>query len=528
MKIIKLLAISFCLFIANMIVYAQECYTPSTAPPAWLFNPSLRSTSNIPSSYTVRVFFHIVRSSGGNGLGSNIISTMISKLNSDFLSSGIQFQSDGFDFIDNDAFYNIITQFQYESLCSVNSHTNAIDVYILGTTTMGMTSGVAPFGIPSTSFIVHGNRYNTTTLSHEMGHCLGLYHTHHGTVNELGGDDQQCTELVNGSNAATCGDYISDTPADPNLWIGCNYSGGNLVDANNQFYVPDSKNYMAYSEHTCRNMFTTLQKERMRDFIANTPILQNVIVHAISGNDLVPCSGNVLFYVPAPSVSWSVSSNLQIIIGSGTHTITVSKASSGTSQSGTINATYTMGGVTYNLSKNVAVGARYITSLNASSYNVYPGATISFEASPNFSSSEGDYEWIVSPSSGVIQSAWRHTNVITFPTSGPYTVGVRSTASCITPGTYTTVQLGSRLPSFISSVRVSGKLVDVSFDPGFFVAKQLVIWRLLYLMTGIPVASGQIYSSGGTLDFNYLPAGIYLLQIDLGNGTIETHKIVLI
>jgi hypothetical protein len=64
--------------------------------------------------------------------------------------------------------------------------------------------------------MIHGSYYNTSVLSHEMGHCLGLYHTHHGTVTEEG-DSFQCPELVNGSNSSTCGDYIADTPADPNI-----------------------------------------------------------------------------------------------------------------------------------------------------------------------------------------------------------------------------------------------------------------------------------------------------------------------
>ena len=53
-------------------------------------------------------------------------------------------------------------------------------------------------------------------ISHEMGHVLFLWHTHHGTYPE-GGDPNQCMELVDGSNSTICGDYISDTPADPNI-----------------------------------------------------------------------------------------------------------------------------------------------------------------------------------------------------------------------------------------------------------------------------------------------------------------------
>ena len=56
---------------------------------------------------------------------------------------------------------------------------------------------------------VRNDRYATSTVAHEMGHCLGLYHTHNGT-----GDNNGTPELVNGSNSSTAGDYITDTPAD--------------------------------------------------------------------------------------------------------------------------------------------------------------------------------------------------------------------------------------------------------------------------------------------------------------------------
>ena len=62
---------------------------------------------------------------------------------------------------------------------------------------------------------VRNDRYATSTVAHEMGHCLGLYHTHNGT-----GDNNGTPELVNGSNSSTAGDYITDTPADPNRWNG--------------------------------------------------------------------------------------------------------------------------------------------------------------------------------------------------------------------------------------------------------------------------------------------------------------------
>jgi hypothetical protein len=94
---------------------------------------------------------------------------------------------------------------------------------------------------------------NGSTLAHELGHLFGLPHTHGGSADEL----------VDGSNCATEGDYICDTPADPTLSnsvvsINCIYTG-TATDANGMQYVPDPNNIMSYSRKNCRNYFSPIQ-----------------------------------------------------------------------------------------------------------------------------------------------------------------------------------------------------------------------------------------------------------------------------
>jgi hypothetical protein len=281
-------------------------------------------------TYTLRIFVHIVRSNSGSGLGSGIVSTIVSKLNADYTNTGIQFQSIGSDFIDNNTFYNDLATYEYAALYATNSHTNAIDIYVLGTSTTTYSVAGAAASIPSTALWIHGNYYNKSVLSHEMGHCIGLYHTHHGTVTESGGDTQQCKELVNGSNSSTCGDYVSDTPADPNLWDGCNYTGNaNNHDTNNQQYSPNPSNYMAYSDYTCWNLFTSVQKQRMKDFIVNTAILQNVVIITISGPTHF-CTDGTFQVNNLPSdaaISAVRTSNSLLTTGVSNTTITVNNSS---------------------------------------------------------------------------------------------------------------------------------------------------------------------------------------------------------
>lgn len=83
------------------------------------------------------------------------------------------------------------------------------------------------------------------TLTHEVGHYLGLYHTF--------GNYQSCNEALSESNCVTSGDFICDTPPTaPNFQ--CNT------------LCPDAQveNYMDYSQQFCKNMFTQGQKDRMR------------------------------------------------------------------------------------------------------------------------------------------------------------------------------------------------------------------------------------------------------------------------
>jgi len=305
-------------FIAIMIVAQNECITPAPLPPQWIFNQGTKSTSaSLTPVYTLNTFIHIVRSSTGQGLSSSINSAIINSLNTNYQLAGIQFSLIGFEYINNDNFYGTLTG-KESQLFATNTHCNSIDIYVLGTSTIWTINGNGIAGsaqsIPSKELIIHGNYYNTSSLPHEMGHCLGLYHTHHGTVNEQGGDINQCAELVNGSNSTVCGDYISDTPADPNQWSSssCSYIGSG-VDGNGAHYTPSLTNLMSYAYKPCRTSFSSFQQERMRDFIDNTQLLQNVLLSSISGSSDI-CSSTATFtvdMVPAgATVIWSCSWNL--------------------------------------------------------------------------------------------------------------------------------------------------------------------------------------------------------------------------
>ncbi|MBK7047370.1 MAG: VCBS repeat-containing protein [bacterium] len=59
-------------------------------------------------------------------------------------------------------------------------------------------------GIPGRSLVLTGSAEGTSALSHFMGHCLGLYETDEAVFG---------VELPDGSNGATAGDLVTDTPS---------------------------------------------------------------------------------------------------------------------------------------------------------------------------------------------------------------------------------------------------------------------------------------------------------------------------
>ena len=330
----KFLIVFLQLFLTILILNAQnECLTPSPTPPAWIFSNSSKFTqSAVTSDSRLNIFVHIVRSSNGSGLSTSILQPILSSLNS-YYQDVIQFSLLGSDFIDDDTYYIDLTLTEANELFNIGNHCNAIDIYILGSSTSFGGAGMAQ-DIPSKAYIVHGSYYDTSTLPHEMGHCLGLYHTHHGTVNEGGGDLSQCAELVNGSNSTTCGDYISDTPADPDVWSpnSCSYTGTGL-DANGQEYNPSTSNLMSYALKSCRANFSAIQIQRIQDFINNTQILQNTLFSTISGPTLLCSSSNSTFTLsnrPAGStVHWTKGNYLEYVSGQGTDNYTVTPSDDG-------------------------------------------------------------------------------------------------------------------------------------------------------------------------------------------------------
>lgn len=124
---------------------------------------------------------------------------------------------------------------------------------------VGDWGGYAYFPLPNGLDAIDGAvlsansmRYNSSTLAHELGHAMGLFHTFQGSENGCPANDLCFIQ----------GDWICDTP--PHKIADCQNSVcNNSVDSLFSF-----KNIMSYCGG--RGMFTQGQKDRVRSTIFNS------------------------------------------------------------------------------------------------------------------------------------------------------------------------------------------------------------------------------------------------------------------
>lgn len=248
----------------------------------------------------IPISFHIVKDDAGNGgVDPNILPALLGRLNRAFEPANVQFFQCGK--------HELILSTTYHHLSVGGTASNMLDEdALLGLqhdvpNTMNIYfvnqidySGGYYDGL--TQFPGGGNRMRLKSgvataqglIEHETGHFFGLYHTHQNAGNPTLG------ECANGSNCATTGDQVCDTPADPDLSLSalsCVYNGSGGNDPCGQPYNPDPSNFMSYSPYGCQTKFTSGQYNR----IAYGAMVDRGELNCIN-DDFKPCIGwNTMF-----------------------------------------------------------------------------------------------------------------------------------------------------------------------------------------------------------------------------------------
>ena len=236
------IVLCFCIFpIKNQ---AQQCGTPSSGINIEFTSSYNKANNDKP--ICINISFHIVRKSDGSGgFSPENIDSIVENLNEVYNPHNINFKKEGVDYINNSTYYSLLPS-EFNDLIKINNKPNSINFYIVNS---AYYAGRAE-AILSKNLVIMNSFASTPISAHEVGHCLNLFHTHHGLgCNDTGG----CAEAIDGSNCSTCGDFVCDTPADPcvlgKVNENCEYTGGGG-------YNPDPTNIMSYVGSDCIDNFT--------------------------------------------------------------------------------------------------------------------------------------------------------------------------------------------------------------------------------------------------------------------------------
>ncbi|HBZ67603.1 MAG TPA: hypothetical protein DEO70_12265 [Bacteroidales bacterium] len=283
------------------------CATPPTG--AYPELEDVLKTTVAEGPFYLKIYVHVVRRDDGTG-GQSVENVLqaLSILDQDFNPYSIYFIWDcSIHYIDSTILYN----FPYSGRVFLTPRNKTgINIYLFGDESYTYNPGEGRTdSIGGNAFYIFGKvkspysnpLVRSHVISHEMGHCLNLWHPWEGPNN-------LCYEWPNGNYCEECGDELCSTPAEP--VNGCNQD----IDTNDcswlypvefspgWFYKPDTTLFMGYTHPKCMSTFTDEQLQRMYNSIVTLPVLQACVVpdpnHIISGtvawNTPIEVAGDVI------------------------------------------------------------------------------------------------------------------------------------------------------------------------------------------------------------------------------------------
>jgi hypothetical protein len=249
---------------------------------------NIAKTQNNP--YLLRVYFHICTFDDGTNAGATKadLDNEFATLKSDYTTNNICFFYGGLNYIKSTALDTInvdadggITLF---TPYMIPGCINVFYVQKINGTNTATGGGIGGYGVFGTGCLISkGNINKGHTISHEVGHFLGLLHTFEATTGH---------ENIDGTNCAVSADLICDTKADPFVFntddcfstSDCKYAGTCKDPNGKSDYSPPYSNMMAYWwAHRCYSdlAFSDEQFQRIDAFLVTNP----AIISCESPND---------------------------------------------------------------------------------------------------------------------------------------------------------------------------------------------------------------------------------------------------
>ncbi len=220
---------------------------------------------------TISVHLHIFREDDGSNPAATPeqVAAAIQELNDDYAPWRIHFVCT-WAYVDDSQFRtgshpDLI--YEMKATYAVSPSTT-LNVYVMNLGYAYGTFAWDPEALTAQGGIVITDNFFTVTphtLTHEFGHCLGLWHTHHGVseVEQCG----SCYEIPESLSDVT-GDFCADTPPTPVSYY-CGPPGGNDPCSSLSWGATQPENYMSYGglDEECWSLFTAHQAARKHCWI---------------------------------------------------------------------------------------------------------------------------------------------------------------------------------------------------------------------------------------------------------------------
>ena len=234
------------------------------------------------AAYRLPVKMWLFRNSNGTaGPNSNAMQIELDRINEYYRdnNANIQFYitGDSPTYVNNDNSFNVETNAEAGDLVDDFYAEDIINIHIVNNlNNAGIYFSDTPFF--QEEGIVIGNSRQNATLSHEIGHHLGLNHTHENGDEPIDRNRREKILFWDGDRFCEFkGDGFCDTPADPNLdnrnSPSCTFTDINATDRYGDHYAsppsgssrPDYTNILSYaSPRSCRRSFSAEQMAWMR------------------------------------------------------------------------------------------------------------------------------------------------------------------------------------------------------------------------------------------------------------------------